>query len=160
MYYQDCLQILFLRGIKSAILLFQGQTRESDDTVHGGSNLVRHIGQEFTLTSVRQLGRFSCLFVLLDTGSKIDDHGINLFLEVVHFSRGLDRDEVERAVTCTRSNISERSDLRCQVIGHDIDVRGDFLPKTFNILNIGLDTKTTFNTDLPCNTTDFVSKLI
>ena len=85
-------------------------------------DLVGHVSQELRFTSVRQLSSFPRSGVLLDTVAQVEDHLIDLRLQRVHLSAGLDRDEPsEVAVHSRLRDLRESSDLGRQVAGHGVD---------------------------------------
>ena len=81
-----------------------------------------HVGQELALTPVRQLGGLPCSGVLLYRVAQVENHGVDLRLQRVHLSAGLDRDEPsEVAVHSRLRDLRESSDLGRQVAGHGVD---------------------------------------
>lgn len=82
-----------------------------------------HVGEELRFRSVSELGGFSGSGVSLDGISQIEDHLVDFPLQFVHFSRGLDSDQLgEVSIGGSVRDITEGSDLSSQVHGHCVDI--------------------------------------
>jgi hypothetical protein len=132
-----------------------------------------HICQELALRPVGEFGCLSRLRVLRYGLSQCVYHLIDLGLERIHFSAGLDRDEFgEVSVGCRGRNLSKGSHLTCQVGSHGVYVRAngsrvidiladkqersstldedlrDLFPHPLDVLHLSLYTEFSFKTHL------------
>jgi hypothetical protein len=76
------------------------------------SDLMRHVGQEFGFRSVGELGGFSCSSISLDTVSQVEHHLVDLPLQLVHFPRGFDCNQLRKVSVCRCvGDVAKSSDL-------------------------------------------------
>ena len=87
------------------------------------SNFMGHIGKEFGFRSVGEFGGLPSCRVSLDRISQVEDHLVNLALQLVHFSRRLHGDQFCKvSISCSISYIAKSADLSRQVHSHCVDV--------------------------------------
>ena len=141
-------------------------------------DFMRHICQEFTLTPIGQLSRFSGSRVLLDAVPQVENHLVDLRLQWIHFSAGFDSDKASEVAIhgCSRY-LSKTSHLGRQIGSHGIDgksaggqetwweyynQRGSYarnlLPNTLDISNFSLNAEFALSSDFPRNFFHFCSK--
>ena len=84
---------------------------------------MRHVGQELALTPIRRFCLLPRRRILFNRFPEVVHHLVDLRLERVHLTRRFDSDEPrEVAVGRCRRDLGKRSDLRCKVGGHRVDI--------------------------------------
>lgn len=99
----------------------KGEKRKGGFT--GCSNFVRHVGKELRFRPIGELGGLPCSSIPLDRISQIEDHLVDLALQLVHFSGCLHSDKFRKvSISCCISDIAKSADLSRQVHGHGVDI--------------------------------------
>ena len=88
------------------------ELRHTDDTVHGCSDLVRHVRKELGFGLVGQLSSLSGSCVPLNRFPQAGHHLVDLPLQFIHLARRFDSDLCELALHSSIRDVAERTHLR------------------------------------------------
>src|SRR6266852_1095775 len=105
-----------------------------------------------SLQHAREAGKIRLEPVLLRiaiSGEKeIVDHGVDVVFQLGHFTAGLHLNGSREVALGDRgSNLGNGSDLVGQVVGQEVDVAGEILPRTRGARHVGLATEPAFDAD-------------